>query len=293
MTTINLLSWIEENRRDLEPPVCNKMVHNAGQLKLFAVGGPNQRRDFHIEDGEELFYQVRGGMVLKVIEDGLQRDIEIEEGQVFLLPANVFHSPQRFPGTIGIVIERERRLEEKDGLVYFVHDKDDQPTSEKLYEKYFHCMDLGSQLAPIIRAFFASEQYRTGRPIPEDLVASPAVLPNPHVRCGQPRALKELLSERLTGVGDDGAELLPGYGCQSSFRGFGEGRCRVGEPDGEVWIWVLEGEATAKGEDGRVTELRENDTVLVERGKTFELIRQKGAAVVTYSQTKPKMLFVN
>ena len=28
--------------------------HNEGQLKVFYVGGPNQRKDYHIEEGEEV-----------------------------------------------------------------------------------------------------------------------------------------------------------------------------------------------------------------------------------------------
>ncbi len=33
---------------------------------------------------------------------------------------------------------------------------------ESLYERWFYCDDLGSQLGPVIRAFFASEQHKTG-----------------------------------------------------------------------------------------------------------------------------------
>jgi len=28
--------------------------HNDGQIKSFFVGGPNQRKDYHIEEGEEV-----------------------------------------------------------------------------------------------------------------------------------------------------------------------------------------------------------------------------------------------
>lgn len=290
MSTLHLITWLEENRSFLEPPVCNKMVHSKGHLKVFASGGPNLRKDYHIEEGEELFYQVRGGMLLRIIEGGRPRDIPIEEGEAFLLPANVFHSPQRYPDTLGIVIERERRFEEKDGLVYFVHDEKDQPTSQKLFEKYFHCTDLGSQLAPIIRTFFASEQHRTGKAIQEELVVQPPVLPNLETRCGRPRALLQLLDQRLEGVAEEeGVELLPGEGCQSSFRGFKQGRSQIKDPKGEVWIWVVKGTASVRGEDGQMIELGVNDTFLVECGKTYELIRNEGAYVVAYSQTNPKV----
>ena len=59
------------------------------------VGGPNQRTDFHDDPCEEFFHQLKGDMVLRVWEDGGPRDIAIREGDVFLLPAHVRHSPQR------------------------------------------------------------------------------------------------------------------------------------------------------------------------------------------------------
>ncbi len=47
-------------------------------------------------------------------------------------------------------------------------------TTDVLYEKWFYCSDLGSQLGPIIREFFQSEQHRTGKPIPgQDIEENP------------------------------------------------------------------------------------------------------------------------
>ena len=50
------------------------------------MGGPNQRADFHLEEGEELFYMRKGAMTLPILTEGAIRTVNIKEGDVFLLP---------------------------------------------------------------------------------------------------------------------------------------------------------------------------------------------------------------
>ena len=80
----NLARWIEENRDVLKPPVGNKLLFGDGEFQVMIVAGPNSRRDFHCEPGEELFYQLKGDITLKVIEDDAIRDIAIREGEEIL-----------------------------------------------------------------------------------------------------------------------------------------------------------------------------------------------------------------
>jgi 3-hydroxyanthranilate 3,4-dioxygenase len=156
LSTHNLKAWVEENRHLLKPPVGNKMVWQDRDFLVMVVGGPNQRKDFHIEEGEEFFYQIEGDITLRVMEDGKPRDIPIREGEIFLLPAGVPHSPQRPAGTVGMVIERRRRESEDDHLRWYC-DK----CGEILFDSQFHLVDLGKQLKPIIEEFYAREDLRT------------------------------------------------------------------------------------------------------------------------------------
>ena len=67
-----------------------------GEYIVMVVGGPNNRKDYHYNETPEFFYQVEGDMILKIIDDkGEMIDVEINEGDIYLLPAKVPHSPQR------------------------------------------------------------------------------------------------------------------------------------------------------------------------------------------------------
>jgi 3-hydroxyanthranilate 3,4-dioxygenase len=155
---INLKGFINENRELLKPPVGNKMVWQNAEFMVMVVGGPNQRKDFHIEDGEEFFYQVEGDIVLRIIENGKVREIPIKEGEMFLLPAGIPHSPQRPANTVGLVIERQRVEGEKDHLRWFCEN-----CGEVLHDNSFQLEDLGKQLKPIIENFYQNETLRTCR----------------------------------------------------------------------------------------------------------------------------------
>ena len=152
----NLKAWVEENRELLKPPVGNKMVWNDGELLVMVVGGPNRRKDFHVEEGEEFFFQIEGDITLRIMEEGGPREIPIREGEIYLLPARVPHSPQRPENTIGMVIERVRAEGELDHLRWYCEE-----CGEILHDSSFQLEDLGSQLKPIIENFYAEESLRT------------------------------------------------------------------------------------------------------------------------------------
>jgi len=123
---------------------------------VMIVGGPNARKDFHYNEGEELFYQLEGDITLRIVEDGAIKDIAIREGDMFLLPPKVPHSPQRPANTVGLVIERYRREGEQDGFMWFCEN-----CHHKLYEEYFPLTDIVKQLPPVMKRFFEDEAKRS------------------------------------------------------------------------------------------------------------------------------------
>ena len=153
---INFNNWIDDNRHLLKPPVGNKVVYENTELIIMVVGGPNIRKDYHIDEGEEFFYQLEGDMVLRIRQGGKPKDIEINEGDIFLLPPKVPHSPQRFENTVGLVVERKRRRGELDAFQWYC-DK----CNELLYEEYFQLTDIVKQLPPIFESFWNNSTVRT------------------------------------------------------------------------------------------------------------------------------------
>ena len=152
---INFHEWIEAHRHLLKPPVGNKVIWRDGAFICMVVGGPNRRTDFHYEEGPEFFYQVEGDMVLRVFDEGRISDITIREGEIFLLPPRVPHSPQGRADTVGLVIERQRMAGERDGLIWYC-----ERCEHKLFEEYFELEDIETQFPPVFDRFYGSESHR-------------------------------------------------------------------------------------------------------------------------------------
>lgn len=150
--------WIDENAHLLKPPVGNKhLFDNKSDMVVMIVGGPNKRVDFHDDPVEEFFYQLKGDMVVKIAEGGRIYDVPIREGQVFMLPAHVRHSPQRpQEGSIGLVVESPRPDGMKDGFEWFCFE-----CGERVHRVELEIRDIEKDLPPLFDAFYSSEQRRT------------------------------------------------------------------------------------------------------------------------------------
>ncbi|KAF3189562.1 3-hydroxyanthranilic acid dioxygenase [Orbilia oligospora] len=154
---LNLPKWLKENSHLLQPPINNYCVYNE-DFTVMIVGGAsgNARTDYHINTTPEWFYQYKGPMVLKIVDDGIFRDIIIREGDMFLLPPNTPHNPVRFADTVGIVLEQKRPEGNLDRLRWYCQD-----CKEVVYEDAFYCTDLGTQIKEAVNKFRSDDSLRT------------------------------------------------------------------------------------------------------------------------------------
>jgi 3-hydroxyanthranilate 3,4-dioxygenase len=153
----NFARWIDEHAHLLKPPVGNKLVFEDAGMVVQVVGGPNQRVDFHDDPVEEFFYQLKGDMILKLCENEIIHDVRIREGDIFMLPPHVRHSPQRpMPGSVGLVVEGTRRPEDKDAFEWFCF-----KCGNRVHRIEVTVTNIVTDLPPLYAQFYANEQART------------------------------------------------------------------------------------------------------------------------------------
>jgi 3-hydroxyanthranilate 3,4-dioxygenase len=121
------------------------------------VGGPNARTDFHVDPYEEFFYQVKGDMHVDLMTADGPRTVHVREGQMWVLPGNTPHSPQRpDPESIGLVIERVREEGTLERFQWYC------PSCDALvHEVELQVRDIVADLPPVFQAFYADEKART------------------------------------------------------------------------------------------------------------------------------------
>jgi 3-hydroxyanthranilate 3,4-dioxygenase len=158
LSTYHLKKWVEENQSYFNPPFrTNKLLVQQKDFLVMIIRGPNTRLDFHIEPGDEFFYQVEGDMELVLKPEGERRkSLTIKEGEIFLCPGGLPHSPRRFENTWGLVIERTRRDEEKEEFAWFCEECDDLVLSRVVNQG-----NIPSQVSAVYSEFNADPKLRT------------------------------------------------------------------------------------------------------------------------------------
>ncbi len=155
-SALNLKGWIDEHRHMLKPPVGNQLVWKDTDFIVMIVGGPNARKDYHINPTEELFYQIEGDIKLGLIENGQRYEVDIREGEIFLLPPMIPHSPQRPANTVGMVLERQRPEGQDDHIRFYCEN-----CKEVLHDEQFRLADIVTQLKELMEKYWGDESLRT------------------------------------------------------------------------------------------------------------------------------------
>ena len=157
LKAFNFHAWIDEHRHLLKPPVGNRQIWEDADLMVTVVGGPNKRTDYHDDPVEEFFYQLEGDMLLKVY-DGLEfYDVPIREGEIFLLPPHMRHSPQRpQEGSIGLVVEPKRQTGELDAIEWYCFE-----CGMRVHRAELQLQSIVEDLPPVYEAFYGSTEART------------------------------------------------------------------------------------------------------------------------------------
>ena len=155
----NLQAWIDEHRDLLRPPVANKQVWVGTDMIVMIVGGGNERNDYHDDPREEFFYQLKGDMNLKIWpEPGPPpHDMPIRQGEVYLLPPHLRHSPQRpDPDSVGLVVEYARAPGELDGFEWVCEN-----CAQLVHRVEVQLEAIDKDLPPLFAAFNEDIEART------------------------------------------------------------------------------------------------------------------------------------
>jgi 3-hydroxyanthranilate 3,4-dioxygenase len=154
----NLNKWIEEHRHELKPPVSNRQLcTEAEDVIVFVSGGPNTRNDYHVNPTEELFYQLKGDIAVRIrpLDGSPPRDVVIREGQMYLLPRWVPHRPQRPADTVGLIVEFPRPEGHNDKLQWYCDDCD-----TLVYEASWRLKKIDEDLKVIMEEFWGGPADR-------------------------------------------------------------------------------------------------------------------------------------
>jgi 3-hydroxyanthranilate 3,4-dioxygenase len=159
-STVHLKRWVEENKQYFNPPFrTNRLIVSHKDFLVMVLRGPNTRLDFHIEPGDEFFYQVEGDMELHLKPAGERRQVvSIKEGEIFVCPGGLPHSPRRFENTWGLVIERKRRPGEKEEFAWFCEKCD-----ELVLSRVMDPDSIPAQVSQVYQEFNDDEKLRTCR----------------------------------------------------------------------------------------------------------------------------------
>ena len=139
LKNFNLQEWIDENRGNWGQ---RRVIWQDSDFITFVTRGPNRRKDYHINPGDEIFYQLEGELNLHYLKDNKHELAVLAAGEIFLLPKHMPHSPRRAEGSWTLVVERKRSEEEIDRFIWPC-----EKCGNKLYETEVRFDDPGDAVS--------------------------------------------------------------------------------------------------------------------------------------------------
>jgi 3-hydroxyanthranilate 3,4-dioxygenase len=100
---------------------------------------------------------MKGSISIRIMETPGKPPIEIpiQEGEIFLLPKHMRHSPQRRAGSIGVVVEMPRPEGVVDGFEWYC-----QNCHQLLHRAEVKLKSIVRDLLPLFDQFYGSENLR-------------------------------------------------------------------------------------------------------------------------------------
>jgi 3-hydroxyanthranilate 3,4-dioxygenase len=140
LKNFNLRQWIDENRGNWGQ---RRVIWEDSDFIAFVTRGPNRRKDFHVNPGDEIFYQLEGELNLFYVDaEGKRQLAVLQAGDLFLLPKQMPHSPRRKDGSWTLVVERRRAPGEMDRFIWPCEE-----CGNNLYETNVRFDDPGNAVA--------------------------------------------------------------------------------------------------------------------------------------------------
>ena len=154
-TSFDLMKWIAENPDKLKPPLGAKTIFREDDVMVTVVGGPNARTDYHINQTEEFFFQLKGNVKVRIQHQGKPHDVILPEGSIYLLPANTPHAPMRGPDTVGLIVERIRKNGMTDTHRWYCEN-----CNNVLFEKTVFIELLERDMPPVFEAYYGDPEHQ-------------------------------------------------------------------------------------------------------------------------------------
>ena len=141
---IPILNWLATNQDQFKSGVRSLWLNQ--NFSVLLLVGPNPRDEYHVNPGSEVYYQLKGDIVVKYFDtEGQRHEQLVREGEVWLLGAKYPHQPYRPEGTVGLVVEHAPGPGEASKTAWYCENCDHLLHEVKMGDGYASAPRTGSE----------------------------------------------------------------------------------------------------------------------------------------------------